>query len=422
MTADHRPFVSQPRLLRLDIAEILALAALGALALEPLLGTLAAAAFLLFGLLLIASQPIQSLSSLFRYWPLLMLPAYCLLSTLWSEFSDNTLRYGTQLALTLAVAIVVATRVSAANLLRGLFCVYSVGIALSLVVGRNSDGSAWLGIFGSKNAFAAFVAVFALISVGVAFDRGAMRGLRIAATAGAFLSLPLLIRAQSAGALAVIGPSVATILAVMFIRRLSDAQKLFVVGIAILGALAVALVVSTFGDRLLGAFLETSGKDSTLTGRTDLWRAGLSLIAEKPFFGVGYRAFWVKGNGPAEQLWAMFGEPSGAGFNFHNTYISNAVELGLVGLSIEIGVIYVTAAILAVMAVVRPTHVVATLLGLQVLLILRSFVEVEVFYEFSIRSILAYCTFIYAVRELMHWRATRPLRFAGQTRLVGGTA
>src|SRR4051794_6079216 len=138
---EHRHLVT------LNIGEILAIVALGALVLEPLLGALAAATFLLFGFLLLASQPLHSLGSLARSWPLLLLPAYCLLSTLWSDFSDNTLRYGTQMAFPLAVAIVIAYRVPAANLLRGLFCVYSIGILLSLVVGRNSDGSAWLGIF-----------------------------------------------------------------------------------------------------------------------------------------------------------------------------------------------------------------------------------------------------------------------------------
>jgi exopolysaccharide production protein ExoQ len=414
--------VHQSRLLRLNIGELLAVATLGALALEPLLGSLAAGSFLLFGLLLLASQPVHSLSSLVRYWPLLLLPAYCLLSTLWSDFPDSTLRYSTQLAVTLAIAIVIACRVSSESLLRGLFCIYSLGIVLSLVIGRNSDGSAWLGIFGSKNAFAAFVSVFAVISVGVAFDKGAVRGLRVAGLVGAVLSLPLLIRAQSAGALAVIGPAVLSVLAVMLIRRLSAPQKLVVLAAVVFAVLVGALVFATYGTQLLGAFLETSGKDSTLTGRTDLWRTGLTLISDKPFLGVGYRAFWVKGNGPAEELWAMFGEPSGAGFNFHNLYISNAVDLGLVGLSIEVALIYLTASILVVLAFVRPTHVVAALLGLHLLLILRSFVEVEVFFEFSVRTVLAYCTVVYAAREFLHWRATRQVPLSSRAYLARGTA
>jgi exopolysaccharide production protein ExoQ len=156
--------------------------------------------------------------------------------------------------------------------------------------------------------------------------------------------------------------------------------------------------------------LEGSGKDPTLTGRTDLWATGLSFIAERPLQGLGYRAFWVSGFAPAEELWAMFLVPSGAGFNFHNTYISNAVEIGLIGLLLQILIIYGGAIMIGAYAMVRPSASTAMLLGLQVLMILRSFIEVEVFFEFSIRSILAVCTFIYAAQGLLALRAARRAR------------
>lgn len=406
MTADLAPITVPGRHYAINIGAVLSMLSVGAMSLEPLLGNMAAAAFMAFGLLLIISQPLHSITSLLRWWPLLVLPIYCLVSVLWSEFPDNTTRYGIQLAFTLGLSVVIACRVPAITLLRGLFLVYAVGIIVCLAVGRSSDGSgAWLGIFGSKNAFAAFVSVFAVISVSLLFDKAAPRWMRWAAMIGILVSLPLLVRAQSAGALAVIGPAVLTVLLINFSRLLSDLQKTFLVGLAIILALVAVLLFTNYGDSLMAAFLETSGKDSTLTGRTDLWRTGFSLIAERPLFGVGYRAFWVSGNGPAEQLWAMFGEPSGAGFNFHNTYISNTVEIGYVGLAIELALIYVPTALLIALAVMRPNHIVAFLLGMQVLLILRSLVEVEVFYEFSVRSIVAYCTFIYAVREAQSWRA-----------------
>lgn len=415
--------LSRPRRgIAVNVSELLAFATLGALVLEPLLKSVAAAAFLLFGMLLFISKPARSINSLAQYWPLLLLPVYCLLSTLWSDFPGNTLRYGTQLAITLGVAIVIAGRMSPERLIRILFYLYSAGVVLCLVLGRNADGSAWLGIFSSKNAFAAFVAIFALLSIGIMLERTAPAWLRITGLLCTLLSLPLLLRAQSAGALATIGPAVLTTIAVMLLRLLTDLQKLFAVLMVLFLAIVIAFALLLYGDVLLNAFLETSGKDSTLTGRTDLWQAGLTLIAEKPLFGVGYRAFWVPGSGPAEQLWAMFGEPSGAGFNFHNTYISNAVELGLTGLTIEVAIIYVSAAVLAFLAVVNPTPTIATLLGMQTLLILRSLVEVEVFYEFSVRSILTYCTAVYAMTELARWRAAQDALVSPAMRSLRGAA
>jgi Lipid A core - O-antigen ligase and related enzymes len=389
-----------PRFVPVDVAAVLTFIALSALVLNPIFRSLSAATFLGFGCLLIASN-IQHSAWLFaRWWYLLLLPAYCLLSTLWSQYPELTLRYSLQLGLTLAIAIVIAGRITPTSLLRMLFVVYAIGVVLSLAIGYRPMGSAWLGIFGSKNAFAAHVAVFALVSVAILFDRNSPLILRLGGLGGALISPPLLVLAQSAGAIMMVVPCVGIILAVMLTERLTGMQKVFLAVCGLIGTAAFALFLMTNGETLLADILNSSGKDATLTGRTDLWAIGLSFIAERPLQGLGYRAFWVPGFAPAEQLWAMFLVPSGAGFNFHNTYISNAVEIGLVGLGLQVFIIYGGAILMTVYALARPTAENAFLLGMQVLLILRSFIEVEVFFEFSVRSILAVATFVYAAHGL----------------------
>ena len=79
----------------------------------------------------------------------------------------------------------------------------------------------------------------------------------------------------------------------------------------------------------------STGKDVTLTGRTDLWAVAFQEIAERPVLGTGFQAFWVQGNPLAEELWAMFGIDSRSGFHFHNTLLSNAVEIGIVGVALQ---------------------------------------------------------------------------------------
>ncbi len=396
--------------LSINIAAVLTFAALAALVLNTMFGSLAALVFIACsGLLMLTNIP-QSLDSVMRWWVVLLLPAYCLLTALWSQYPENTLRYGLQLTFTLLVGVVITGRMSTTTLMRGLFVVYAIGVVASVVIGHNG-GAAWLGIFGSKNAFAAHIAVFALISVAMVADRGAHPLMRMAALGGALISGPLLVLAQSAGATMMVVPCTAIIVLVLLAGRLSPHQKLFLAAFIALALAALALLLVTLGDTLLADVLEGSGKDPTLTGRTDLWATGLSFIAERPLQGLGYRAFWVSGFAPAEELWAMFLVPSGAGFNFHNTYISNAVEIGLIGLLLQILIIYGGAVMIAAYAMMRPSASAAMLLGLQVLMILRSFIEVEVFFEFSIRSILAVCTFIYAAQGLLTLRAqaqTRP--------------
>lgn len=394
-----------PGRVTINMATLLTFGAFAALVLNAMLGSLAALTFMGCGALLMVSNPQQTIDSLRRWWPVLLLPAYCMLTALWSLYPSNSLRYGLQLAFTLAVAVVITGRVSTSTLMRLMFIVYGIGVVASLAFGKTGLGGAWVGAFGSKNAVAAHIAVFALISVAVAVDRNSPLVLRLLGVGGAILSGPLLALAQSAGAILMLAPCMAIILLTLLVSRLTGMQKLFVVVMLVIVGAALALLIMVAGDTLLAEILEGSGKDATLTGRTDLWATGLSFIAERPLQGLGYRSFWVIGFAPAEELWSMFDVPSGAGFNFHNTYISNAVEIGLIGLTLQIIIIYGGAIAMAAYTFARPNAPNALLLALQALMILRSFIEVEVFFEFSIRSIMGIATLIYAAQGLSALRA-----------------
>ena len=73
--------------------------------------------------------------------------------------------------------------------------------------------------------------------------------------------------------------------------------------------------------------IEMSGRDSTLTGRTDLWEDILKYASINPFTGVGYGSFWI-GN-LSHNLWDKhFWHPEQG----HNGYIDVYVELGMIGL------------------------------------------------------------------------------------------
>ncbi|SEQ42003.1 exopolysaccharide production protein ExoQ [Devosia sp. YR412] len=396
--------MAAPRQLTLNIAWLLTFGAFAALVLNAMFGSLAALTFMGCGGLLIVSNIPATVDSLRRWWFVLLLPAYCMLTALWSQYPANSLRYGLQLAFTAMVAIIITGRLSTAALMRLMFIVYGIGVVASILFGRTGLGGSWLGVFGSKNAFAAHIAVFALIAVAVAADGKSSWPLRALGAAGALASGPLLILAQSTGATLMVAPCVAIILLSLMSARLSGMQKILVFALLLIIAAALALLVATTGDALLAEILEGSGKDATLTGRTDLWATGLSYIAERPLQGLGYRAFWVSGFAPAEELWAMFDVPSGAGFNFHNTYISNAVEIGLIGLGLQIAIMYGGAILMGAYTFMRPSAPNALLLALQTLMILRSFIEVEVFFEFSIRSIMGIATLIYAAAGLLALR------------------
>ena len=166
--------------------------------------------------------------------------------------------------------------------LRCLFGIYGIGVVASLLFGRVRDViGAWLGIFGSKNAFAAVVSGFALTSVAVLFDKTAPLPMRALAFVGVVLAPVMLLKAQCAGATALLIAGVGVSLVFVASRALSANQKLLMMAGGAAFALVAVIVVYAYQDFLFNSFLNYSGEDVTLTGRTDLWAVAFELIRER---------------------------------------------------------------------------------------------------------------------------------------------
>jgi exopolysaccharide production protein ExoQ len=143
---------------------------------------------------------------------------------------------------------------------------------------------------------------------------------------------------------------------------------------------------------------EVTGKDPSLTGRTDLWTIALAEIARAPLLGTGYRAFWVEGNSAAEALWTEYYIGSRSGFNFHNLYLSNAVEIGVVGVAAQV-LLLASAFLLCVRWLVQTGGAPAMFFFMVVsFVIVLSFVEVPVFFEFDTLSVVTLASLVYGLR------------------------
>ncbi len=140
-------------------------------------------------------------------------------------------------------------------------------------------------------------------------------------------------------------------------------------------------------DAVLGIF----GKDSTLTGRTYLWQQGIEAAAQNPAIGIGYQAYWVQGFAEPERLWKEFFIASRAGFHFHNTYIETAVELGLIGVLI-LAVTFIATLWGHLRRLIEDVRNDESyfLFGITVLLLIRSFVEIDVLTPYNVGSFLLY--------------------------------
>jgi O-antigen ligase len=94
------------------------------------------------------------------------------------------------------------------------------------------------------------------------------------------------------------------------------------------------LVGSAVSLSLFAAFVDTSGellhllgRDSTLTGRTEIWKAVLSLNTN-PLVGTGYESFWLGDR--IEKVWRLIGFTGIA--EAHNGYLDTYINLGAIGL------------------------------------------------------------------------------------------
>jgi O-antigen ligase len=94
--------------------------------------------------------------------------------------------------------------------------------------------------------------------------------------------------------------------------------------------LVAALVSVTFSALFLGAgggALETMGRDSSLTGRTDIWSIVLS-VARNPFLGTGFESFWLGDR--LQSVWNGFGLHIQEA---HNGYLEVYLNGGWVGVA-----------------------------------------------------------------------------------------
>jgi exopolysaccharide production protein ExoQ len=314
------------------------------------------------------------------------------LSLFWSDAPGVSARAGVQYMSHIVCALIAARTVNIRTMTLGALTGICLVVLFSLAFGEYHydpiDGEySFVGAFASKNQLGFFSSLgiyFAFAGLFILRERGLWR---LFALLVACLCVYALIASQSATSIIAVAATLAVmmVLGVMFL--FAPATRKALVLAALLLGLGLAFVGLNLGglDVLLGAF----GKDATLTGRTYLWSEGLAAAWQAPFFGVGYQAYWVQGFSEAERLWEEFYIGTRSGFHFHNTYIEVLVELGLVGLALLLLlVIRVTAGHL--MRVIddhqnRAAHV---LFGLALMLLVRSFFEVDVITPYVVGSFL----------------------------------
>lgn len=232
----------------------------------------------------------------------------------------------------IAVGMFVAGVVDLDRLARGLCTGVYVAMGLTVVValaGGVDDGGAWHGAFVHKNEMGGFMAIAILVLVQLE-QRMLWR------IGGVVTAMGLVVLAQSATALLMVGAGAATALILRRVASLPHRQatayffSVVTLVLLVLGTLAVQYATVVGG----------LGRDNTLTGRTDIWPAAWDMIQVRPWVGWG-PGVWIQQNAdPARYVGAQ------AGFNVghtHNTVLEILLLWGVLGLALYAGLLFALA-------------------------------------------------------------------------------
>ena len=262
---------------------------------------------------------------------------FVLISTHWSDFPEVTQRSSLIFFSTTLFGIYLATRFSLEEQLRLVAVSLGVLTVISLVLCLTLPGSAiessslrqgsWRGPFYNKNNLGLFmyVGATALLLTSLIRQKYCLISWILC---GLAFSLIVLANAKTSLVIFLI---LMTLIPFCYALRWSAVRLIpfFIVAVVGLGSLVTWFVSDS--EFILSAL----GKDSSLSGRTDIWNAVFTSILERPWFGYGYEAFWV-----ADGLKCL-GEcsyvRSAIHFNAtsaHNGYLDLTVGLGYIGLSL----------------------------------------------------------------------------------------
>lgn len=269
-----------------------------------------------------------------RAWPawiaLLILVALAYASKYWSIDPATTSRRVIAMSITGAFAVYLGSAyrgVALPRLLTHAALLMAVGSLVMVfafpAIGVHHDVNAglWRGLWYEKNQMGVVMVAGATAATAVLASgdpRRLVPCLTLALTAG------LVLATQSKTSLLCLILGVGGVSALWSLRRGGPA---FAVVMVWLGVVAAGLGVWIWSTHSV-EILEALGKDPSLTGRTDIWESLMRRVAERPWTGYGYNAFWGRESVPAafvrqETGWTV---PSA-----HNGWIDVLVQLGWPG-------------------------------------------------------------------------------------------
>lgn len=263
-------------------------------------------------------------------WPILIWPVVAWLSVAWSVDPGTTAGQALRFSVTVLIGILLGARYPVDRLAQMVFYVVLAGVGASVLLALAqvplsiAPGGEARGIYFHKNMLGGqAILLFAVSAILV------MSGWRIPLSligcTVALMGVGLSGSATAAATTAVLAVGL-PMLAALALRPLA---AITVVLCAVFFAGLVAVAFAHLGTDPYTEALRLLDRDPTMTGRSDLWAAGIAQFWDRPILGAGFGAFWTGALDWRTQL--VLNELGDVG-HFHNTFLEVGVQLGFLGL------------------------------------------------------------------------------------------
>jgi exopolysaccharide production protein ExoQ len=364
------------------------------------LGTLALVVFTAMASIFIIRQSGRALIGLYEGGILWIFPALCFVSTLWSPVPGISVRGALEVALSTGVALAIGRGMPPRSLMTAFMCALLIATVASLLDARvalNAGALAMIGIFGSKNQFGLSQALLLIVCTWVSQDRSRDLYTRGLALIGLICASYLSLAARSVDSYAIAVGALGCAFVGFHLSWFPMRGRLLFLCLIVALVMVLFLFFFVIADEfdLFGHLLGAVGKDSTLTGRTEIWARAKLMMEENPILGTGFQGFWIEGNPYAEDIWHRF-QPGRTGFNFHNLWYEIGVTFGYVGLAAVFSIVVLTSMKVIVWVVRLPSVASCFFFSFVVFADIRTFLESELLGQFSIPAFLFVLSWSYA--------------------------
>jgi exopolysaccharide production protein ExoQ len=318
-------------------------------------------------------------------WPLLLFVLYCLISVTWSDFPGVALKRWIKSLGDYIVVLIILTEQNRSRAIKRVFArVGFVLLPISILLikyypawGRayasHWDGTQfYVGVGDTKNMLGMTCMVFGFAAFWHVLHMGKdarQRRRRAYLVHGSTVAMAIwLLHISNSKTSLMCFVAAASVISLH--RFLKFARNKIILHVLV--STVVFGIVSVLFLGVGAGLLQSIGRDSTLTGRTDIWRAVLAVPID-PIVGTGFESFWLGDR--LNQIWA---NPELFRINeAHNGYLEVYLNFGFVGV-ILIAILLIAAYRNVVRSIRRDPELGRLRLGFFIMAVTYNFTEAAI--------------------------------------------